>query len=119
MVGAGACRQQGRKMPKMRSKQTLEDKIRQLDESFVEEVQMLATEALKEKLIGLVKYDEELENAKADDEDLQERKAAYDVALEAYSEPLKANKLKRKLVLQYLRTRGDATETAEPVSKAS
>jgi hypothetical protein len=89
-----------------RQKKTLEDKIRDYDSSFVDEVLAASDDSLKDRLMRLAAADENLEVARGDDEDLKSKKAEYDTAAETYSVPIKANKLKRKLIIQILSRRG-------------
>lgn len=103
----------GKRRKLNRNQPTLEDKVREVDANFVDEVLMLSGDQLKERLFGLVKYDEELLDAKTKDGDLKDKKGVYDSALKSYSEPLKANKIKRKLIFQLLETRG-TTPDAPP-----
>lgn len=93
-------------MAKGKSKKTLEDKIREFDGSFVEEVSLLTAEALKDRLAKLSGHEEEILDAKSNDDSLKEAKASYDAALDTYRVPLKANRLKRKFVVELLKARG-------------
>jgi hypothetical protein len=93
-------------MGREKSKKSLIEKVREIDEHFAEEAYSLTDDQLKDKMVSLAKYDEELEVAKENDQDLQEKQEQAKVANETYSVPRKANKLKRKLVLEVLRERG-------------
>jgi hypothetical protein len=90
---------------KTRSKKTLADKVRDLAPEFADAALIMSDDQLKDKLVEMAKYDEELEEAKKNDLDLQEKKAVYDAAKESYTEPLKANRIKRKFILEILANR--------------
>jgi hypothetical protein len=91
---------------KAKQPQTLYDKVNKIDPQFAAEVHSLTDEQLKEKIMQISKYESELEDAKAQDPDLKEARERVQVAMESYKEPLKASKLKKKLVLQILTERG-------------
>jgi hypothetical protein len=85
---------------------TLEDKIRDFDGSFVEEVYAANNDQLKDRLVALASYDELLDKQEKEDEDLKQKREVAKEAAKTYSEPRAANKLKRKLVVQILGDRG-------------
>lgn len=93
-------------MIRMSKKKTLEDQIRELDSSFVDEVVSATEEQLKDRLTRLAQYDVELDRSQADDQDLKDKKEIAAEATRSYSEPRKANKLKRQLVVRILSDRG-------------
>lgn len=88
-----------------KSKQTLEDKIRALDPAFVDDVVALSNDQIKEKLVSITRYDAEMEEAKKNDQHLQETKEQHDAAGEVYKNHNTASKLKKKLLIQILDTR--------------
>ncbi|NBP13503.1 hypothetical protein EBU95_03775 [bacterium] len=89
-----------------KGKKTVFDKVKDLDPSFAEEVSTMTDLDLKEKVVTLTKYSMEIEEARQDDQDLASLKEQLKVANQTYSEPLKANKLKRQLILDVLKSRG-------------
>ena len=90
------------------AKKTTEEKIREIDGSFVDEAYLATPEQLKEKLLQLATYKEELEKTRSEDEDLKTKKGIYDTAKETYTEPLKAIGLKQKLIVEIMSARGKA-----------
>lgn len=89
-----------------KGKKTVFDKVKDLDPSFAEEVSTMTDLDLKERVVTLTKYSMEIEEARQDDQDLASLKEQLKVANQTYSEPLKANKLKRQLILDVLKSRG-------------
>jgi ADP-ribose pyrophosphatase YjhB (NUDIX family) len=89
-----------------KGKQTVADKLNELDPSFLEEAATLDNVAVKEKMFSLTHYAMELEETRANDEDLKQLQDRAREAAKLYSEPLTANKLKRKYLLQILKERG-------------
>jgi len=85
---------------------SLFDKVNEIDPSFAEEVYALREDQLKEKLVTMARHDTEVEEARKNDTDLQSLREQVKIASQTYSEPLKANKLKRKLIFEVLATRG-------------
>ena len=85
---------------------TLEEKMKDLDEFFVDEIRSTTAEGVKDKLIKLDRYEGELEDARKEDADLASKKEAAKVAGETYSIPLKAIKLKRAFALKVLTEKG-------------
>jgi len=85
---------------------SLEEKISDLDQFFIESVEGLQGEALKKKLFELDKYEGDLMSQKEDDEDLKEKQAIAKEANAIYSEGFKAIKLKRKFLLRMLTDQG-------------
>jgi hypothetical protein len=92
-----------RKQPK-----TLFDKVNDLDPTFASEVYLLKEEQLNGKLAEMAKHQTEIEDAREADIDLASLKEQAKVANESYSEPLKAMRLKRKLITKVLQERGKA-----------
>lgn len=82
------------------------DKVKDLDPNFAEEVNTMTDSDLKEKVVTLTKYSMEIEEARKDDQDLASLKEQLKTANQTYTEPLKANKLKRQLILDVLKSRG-------------
>ena len=82
------------------------DKVNEIDPAFAEEVYALREDQLKDKLVTMAKHDTEIEEARKNDTDLLSLREQVKVANQTYSEPLKANKLKRKLIFDVLSTRG-------------
>ena len=94
-------------MPRQsKTPKTAYDRVKELDPSFAEEVNTMTDSDLKEKVVVLTKYSMEIEEARKDDQDLASLKEQVKVANQTYSEPLKANKLKRQLILDVLKSRG-------------
>jgi FtsZ-binding cell division protein ZapB len=85
---------------------SLEDKIRDLDEHFLDEVVGLNPEQLKDKLASLMGHQEEIEEARADDEDLKSLEEQVKTAKLTYTEPLKAIKLKKTMLVRILKDQG-------------
>lgn len=85
---------------------TVFDKVKDLDPDFAQEVNTMTDVDLKEKVIVLTKYSMEIEEARKDDQDLASLKEQLKTANQTYTEPLKANKLKRQLILDVLKSRG-------------
>lgn len=92
-----------RKLPK-----TLFDKVNDLDPTFASEVYTLKEDQLNGKLAEMAKNQTEIEDAREADVDLKSLKEQAKVANETYSEPLKAMRLKRKLITKILQERGKA-----------
>ena len=91
---------------KKKGPKTLVDKVREIDSAFADEVYSMTDEGLRNRVITTSKEDLEIEAAKKDDMDLLSLKEQVKVASETYTEPMKANKLRRKLALQVLGERG-------------
>lgn len=85
---------------------TVFDKVKDLDPNFAEEVNTMTDSDLKEKVVTLTKYSIEIEEARKEDQDLASLKEQLKTANQTYTEPLKANKLKRQLILDVLKNRG-------------
>lgn len=92
----------------MAKKLSLGEKVTELDPDFAKEVVTLTVEQLKEKIVTLTKYSCELEEAKSLDGDLQEKQAQAREAAKSYSEPLTANRLKRRLIVQILKEKNES-----------
>lgn len=91
---------------KGRTPKTLEGKLIDMDETFVNEMRLGTKDGIKDRLIKLDKYETELESAKKEDQDLASKREALAIANQTYSEPLKAIKLKRAFALQVLAEKG-------------
>ena len=84
------------------------DPYSNLPNEFKEKVEAATDEGLVE-ILGEVAKNEELNRRnKEDDQDLNEKKAASDMAAEGYKEATKANRLKTRYVYDLLRARGRA-----------
>lgn len=94
------------KKKKPKGPKTLEEKVKEVDEYFVEEIRLSTPEAIKEKLIKLDRYEDELISIREEDEDLRAKRDAARIAGETYSVPLKAIKLKRAFSLKILSEKG-------------
>jgi len=94
-------------MPRQsKNPKTVFDKVKDLDPDFAQEVNTMTDTDLKEKVIVLTKYSMEIEEARKEDQDLASLKEQLKTANQTYTEPLKANKLKRQLILDVLKNRG-------------
>ena len=93
---------------KIRLPKGLWDKVKDVDETFANEVYTLSDTQLKEKVVEMSKYQTELEFAREKDEDLKAKQEQAKVAGETYTGPLKAIKLKRQLVFKVLKERTSA-----------
>jgi len=94
-------------MPKQsKNSKTTFDKVKDLDPDFAQEVNTMTDSDLKERVIVLTKYSMEIEEAKKEDQDLASLKEQLKTTNQTYTEPLKANKLKRQLILDVLKSRG-------------
>jgi len=82
------------------------DKVKEVDPEFVNTVYTLTEEQLKEKIVALTRNEQEMDQAKSGDMDLARIREELKTANETYSGPLKASKLKKKLILEVLGTRG-------------
>jgi FtsZ-binding cell division protein ZapB len=91
-----------------RKAKTLWDKVNEVDPIFASEVHTLKEEELNMKLATYSKQQTEIEDARENDDDLKSKKEQVKVAGETYGEPLKALRLKRKLVYKVLQERGKA-----------
>lgn len=80
----------------------------ELAPGFLEECQGLDTKNAKTLLADLAMQDSEIIEAREEDQDYQQKKAAFEVCKESYSEPLKVNKLKRSFIIRVLKDRGAA-----------
>jgi hypothetical protein len=98
-------------MAKSKGPKSLEEKLRDMDDSFADEVRLSTTQQIKDRLLKLDKYECELEDARSDDEDLKSKREQLKVANETYSVPLKAIKLKRAFSMKVL-TEKSATPEA-------
>ncbi len=89
-----------------RAKKSLEEKVKDLDPHFIEEVRTGDSFKIKEKLVSLSKYENQLEEARKDDMDLASKREALKIANQTYSDPLNAIKLKRQFALKVLAEKG-------------
>lgn len=85
---------------------TLEQKVKDQDSTFVDEVRNLTPDQIKERMVKLTQYEVDLVEARKEDMDLKSAKEKLALCSSTYSEPLKANKLKREFLLQVLREKG-------------
>jgi len=90
---------------KIRMPKGLWDKVKDIDETFANEVYTLSDIQLKEKVVDMSKYQTELEFAREKDQDLKSQQEKAKVAAETYTTPLKAIKLKRQLIFKVLKER--------------
>jgi len=93
-------------MAKARAKKSVEAKINDIDEAFCGSIRSSSSDEIKEKLIKLDRYENELHGAREDDMDLASKKEALKVANQTYTEPLNAIKLKRSFALKILDEQG-------------
>ena len=91
---------------KAKGPKTLEEKVRDTDSAFPDEIRVLTPEAVKDRLVKLDRYETEVLSAKKDDLELQSLREKTKTANETYSIPLKAIKLKREFMLVVLTEKG-------------
>ncbi len=84
------------------------DPYADLPEEFRDKVESATDEQVMEMLGDVAKAEEYNRRLRDDDQDLQEKKAAYDMASEGYKEATKANRLKTRYLYDLLRARGKA-----------
>lgn len=84
------------------------DPYENLDDDFKTKVEGADDEKLMEILGEVAKNEELNRRMKADDQQLEEAKAAHDMAGEQYKDASKANQLKTRYVYDILRARGKA-----------
>ena len=87
---------------KAKGPKSLEEKVRDADPAFPDEVRVATPDQIKDRLVKLDRYETELLDAKKNDLELQSLREKTKTANETYSEPLKALKLKREFVLSIL-----------------
>lgn len=87
---------------------TLYDKVKAVDEDFVNAVYTYSDEQLNEKLSEMAKTTSFQELERDADQDLKSLKEQANEAAKTYSLPLNALKLKRKLIYSILAERGKA-----------
>lgn len=92
---------------------TLFDKVKDLDPTFVEEVYMLKNEQLNDKIAGMAKDRTLLEVSQSKDSDIKSLKEQLKTANETYTLPIKAIKMKTKLIYKILQERGEVD--GEPI----
>lgn len=91
-----------------KGKKTLFDKVKDLDPSFTDTVYSMSDVELKERLFTMIGHEAEIEKTRDEDPDLTSLREQLKVASQTYSEPLKASKLKKRLILEVLKERGKA-----------
>jgi hypothetical protein len=91
---------------KAKGPKTLEEKIRDADVSFVDEIRVATPDQIKDRLVKLDRYETELLDTKKNDMELQSLREKTKTANETYSVPLKAVKLKREFMLVVLTEKG-------------
>jgi hypothetical protein len=79
-----------------------------LPDDFKDKVEGATDEQIMEILGDVAKAEEYNRRLKDDDQDLQEKKASYDMAGEGYKEASKTNKVKTRFLYDILRARGKA-----------
>lgn len=89
-------------MPRAKGPKTLEEKVKDLDDLYADEIRLSTVDQIKDRLLKLDKYECELIDARAEDEDLKSKREQLKVANETYTVPLKAIKLKRAFGLKVL-----------------
>ena len=87
---------------------SLYDKVNELDPIFASEIYASKDEDLMGRMAKIGKEQTTVEDARDEDVDLASLREQLKVAGETYSEPLKALKLKRKLIYKILKDRGKA-----------
>lgn len=92
---------------KKKQEDTIETKVRALDETFVDEMIGAQADKLKDKVVSLAKYEEEILEAKKADTDLSRILEEKSTAEATYKEALSGIKLKRKYVLALLKEKGN------------
>lgn len=93
-------------MRKAKSPKSLIDKVRELDPTFADTVYSLSDADAREKMVTMAKHASEVEEAKKADEDLARARETLKTMNQTYSEPLKAIRLKTRLLVQMLKERG-------------
>jgi hypothetical protein len=91
---------------KQKTPQSLIDKVRQFDGEFADGVQTYTDDELKNKMVSFEQATQELEEAKKNDPDLTHLREQLATANETYTEGAKRNKMRKKLILQVLESRG-------------
>ena len=84
------------------------DPYENLPDEFKSKVEGATDEQILEFLGEVAKAEELNRRLKEDDQDLGEKKAAYDMAAEGYKEASKSNRLKTRYLYDLLRARGKA-----------
>lgn len=93
-------------MARGRKSKSIEDKIRDIDEHFLSEVVGMSPDQLKSKLTSIVGHEEEIKEAHGNDEDLKRAEEEVKTMKSTYTEPLKAIKLKKSLLVRMLKDQG-------------
>ena len=91
---------------KGKTAKTLFDKVKELDPTFIEEVYSQSGDALKDRVLALTREEQEIETAKQADSSIPAIKEELKAANETYSIPLKAIKMKRRLIMEILGEKG-------------
>jgi len=86
---------------------TLEEKLKAIDPSFADEVRLSTPDQIKDRLIRLDRYEDELIAVREEDQELRSKRDVARAAGQGYSEPIKAIKLKRAFSLKILSEKGD------------
>jgi hypothetical protein len=97
----------GRGKGKAKGPVTLWDKVNKFDTNFAVEIQTMTSEALSAKLVTVANHDEQIESAREADSDLISLAEQLKTAKETYTVPLKENRMRKKLIIEYLRSRGN------------
>lgn len=84
------------------------DPYENLSDEFKNKVSAANDEQLIDILGEVAKNEELNRRMKEDDQDLQEKKASYDMAGEQYKEASKSNRIKTRYIYDLLRARGKA-----------
>jgi hypothetical protein len=97
------------KPKKQKKAKTLQDKVREIDPNFVDEVLVATDDELKSKITTLTTHKIEVEEAQKNDLDIADAKEKLKQLNSTYTEPLKAYKFKIKFLIQLLKDRGKAS----------
>jgi FtsZ-interacting cell division protein ZipA len=97
------------KPKKQKKAKTLQDKIREIDPNFVDEVSVATDDELKSKITTLTSQKIEVEEAQKNDPDIADVKEKLKQLKSTYTEPLKAYKLKIQFLVQLLKDRGKSS----------
>ncbi len=91
---------------KVKTKISIEDKIRKDNPEFVSEVERLDAPALEKRLSDLAKGAEDVEDAKEADESLEQAKAQATELGAPYRDAKKSIRLKMRYIINILKERG-------------
>jgi hypothetical protein len=89
----------------MKTKKTLQQKIREEHPEFAEAVQSLSVGELDQRLAELAKQNEQVAEAKDADEDLAEARERASQMAAPYSESIKLIRLKSKYIISLIKER--------------